>query len=161
MTKLFVSLLLFVLVHSSSSFNVIPLSGSELSNADKAAVIQLSIELIIEQKARLENQGKGHPVDLSEFAIISDENMSPALLPRIPGFRFRLMKEREVQRRAQRPETFRYVRVGEFSGNENGLGFSLALIERRGGLPYHSRVFKYTFRKSADKWQGKIHLIIC
>lgn len=161
MTKLLVLLTLFVLVHSPASIHARALGRSALTNADKAAIIQLSIELIIEQKARLKRQGIVHPAGLSEFMIIAGDNMSPALLPKIRGFRFSLMREKEIQRKGRRSERFKYLRVGEFSGEEDNVTFSLGIIERRGGLPYHSEVCKYLFSKSGDKWQGKILTIIC
>jgi 2'-5' RNA ligase len=38
------------------------------------------------------------------------------------------------------------VHVREFSGGEDNVTFSLGIIERRGGLPYHSEVFLCHFR---------------
>jgi hypothetical protein len=106
-------------------------------------------------------KSQGHPATLSEFMIVSKENMSPALLPKLPGFRFSLMGAKEIQKRWHRPRTFKYFWVGKFSGGSEVVGLSAGISESRGGLPYHSTVYKYQFSKSGEKWQGKIHTIIC
>ena len=159
MTKALLSLLLFALVVSSTPLIARPVSGPALSNADKAAIIQLAVELIRERETRLKSQG--HPSTLSEFMIVSKENMSPDLLPKLPGFRLSLMGEKEIQKSWKRSRTFKYLRVGEFSGGSEVVGLSVAISESRGGLPYHFSVYKYQFTKSGEKWQGTIHTVIC
>jgi len=159
MTKALLSLLLFALVVSSPSIIARPLGRPALSNADQAAIIQLAVELIIEMEAR--SKGKGHLSRLSELMIVSKKNMSPALLPKLEGFRFSLMGEKEIRKRWKRSRTFKYLWVGEFSGGSEVVGLSVGISESRGGLPYHFSVYRYQFSRSGEKWQGKIHTVTC
>jgi len=86
--------------------------------------------------------------------------MSPRLLPRIPGFEIRLMKPAAIEKRTQPPEGFKFLDIA-FSQKGEFIWFDLYIIERRGGLPMHSHVYKYVFSKSGDVWQGKIVMVIC
>lgn len=128
------------------------ISPPALSVADKAAIIQSAMEM------KLDRDG---PAQFAEFLVFSTYNMSPALLPKIPGFRFTLMNENLIQKKARRRMSFRWLRIGEFSLDRDVVTFKLAIIERRGGLPYHSHLYQYAFTKSGDQWHGKLVLIIC
>ena len=124
-----------------------------LTNQDRAAIIQAVME------SKLKSEG---PLKFSEYLIISTENMSPVLVPKIPGFRFKLMRSAEIRRRQKHAARFRYLIMDELKDwNGRSLNFDLAIIERCGGLPCHSHVYKYSFQKVDNKWQGRIFMVIC
>jgi hypothetical protein len=124
-----------------------------LTNQDRAAIIQAVME------SKLKSEG---PLRFSEYLIISTENMSSVLLPKIPGFRFKLMRPAEIRRREKHAARFRYLIMDELKDwNGRSLNFDLAIIERCGGLPCHSHLYKYSFEKVDNKWQGKIFMVIC
>ena len=127
--------------------------GEVLRRQDRAAIIQAVMEL------KLKTEG---PLKFSEYLIISTENMSPSLLPKIPGFHFKLMKPTEIRKRQQHAAKFRYLKMDELKvWNGRLLKFDLVIIERCGGLPCHSHVYKYSFKKVDNKWQGQIVMVIC
>jgi len=127
-----------------------------LTKQDRAAIIQAVMEL------KLKSDG---PLKFSEYLVISTENMSPSLLPKIPGFQFKLMRPAEIRMRekhAKPADRIRYLIMDELKDwNGRALNFDLAIIENCGGLPCHSHVYKYSFRKVDNKWQGERYLIIC
>lgn len=124
-----------------------------LSNRDKAAIIQLAMEL------KLKSEG---PLKFSQYLIISTENMSTSWIPRIPGFQFELMRPSEIRKRQKRAERFRYLRMDELKEwNGRSLRFDLAIIERCNGLPCHSHVYKYIFERVDNQWRGQISMVIC
>ncbi|MGH9968075.1 MAG: hypothetical protein ACREBG_09620 [Pyrinomonadaceae bacterium] len=86
--------------------------------------------------------------------------MSSRLLPKIPGFEISLMKPAAIEKRTQSPAGFKFLDIA-FSQKGNLIWFDLYIIERRGGLPMHSHVYRYVFSKSAYAWQGKIVMVIC
>ena len=124
-----------------------------LTNRDKAAIIQLAMEL------KLKREG---PLKFSDYLIISTENMSPSWMPRIPGFQFKLMRPSEIRKREKRADRFRYLIMDELKEwNGRSVGFDLAIIERCGGLPCHSHVYKYSFERVDNRWRGHIFMVIC
>jgi len=127
-----------------------------LTKKDRAAIIQVVMEL------KLKRDG---PLKFSEYLVISTENMSASLLPKIPGFQFKLMRPAEIRKRRkhEKPaDRFRYLIMDELKDwNGRALSFDLAVIERCGGLPCHSHVYKYSFRKVDNKWRGEIYMVIC
>lgn len=130
-----------------------PYDRLALTNRDKAAIIQQAMEL------KLKSEG---PLKFSEYLIISTGNMSPSLMPRIPGFQFKLMRPNEIRKRQKRADRFRYLMMDELTDwNGRSLEFELAMIERCGGLPCHSHVYKYSFKKVDSQWQGQIFMVIC
>ena len=125
--------------------------ATDLTDADKAAIIQAAMEL------RLARVGKE---EFAQFRIFSTDNMSPALLPVFDGLRFTLMRPRAIER-SQRRLIFRYLRIGELSGDADHVKLKLGIIETRGGLGYHVHSYEYSFTRTGDKWQGKIVWVIC
>ena len=123
----------------------------QLSLRDKATIIQLAMEL------KLKDQG---PLKFSQHLVFRAGEVSPKLLPEIPGFEFRLMKPATIEKRSQRPEGFKFLDIA-FSQKGELIVFDLLIIERRGGLPMYSHVYKYVFNKSKNEWQGKIFMVIC
>jgi hypothetical protein len=149
-----VAILLSVYLVSNSAQVVRCANGkAALTNSDKAAIIQLAMEL------KLKSEG---PLKFSEYLIISTENMSASWMPRIPGFQFKLMRPSEIRKRQKRAERFRYVIMDELKEwNGRSLRFDLAIIERCGGLPCHSHVYKYNFERVDNQWRGRIFMVIC
>lgn len=129
-----------------------PVACEELSSADKAAILQLVFEI------KLKRDG---PAKFAEYLTISAANMSPAMLPEIPGFEFRLMKPKEIQKRQKEAGRFRYLIVSEFTTRDRFVELSLGIIERSGGLPLYAHSYRYRFEKIDGKWQGQIYMIIC
>jgi hypothetical protein len=147
----------FAVLLTVSLFTQSVVNGAEdrivLTNQDRAAIIQAVMEL------KLKSEG---PLKFSEYLIISTDNMSPLLLPKIPGFRFRLMRPAEIRRQQKNAARFRYLIMDELKDwNGRALEFDLGIIERCGGLPCHSHVYEYSFHKVDNKWQGKIFMVIC
>lgn len=126
--------------------------AEKLSEADRAAIIQKAMEL------KLQKDG---PEKFSEYLVISTENMSLKLLPKIQGFNFKLMKPREIEKRQKKATRFRYLRIDELTRQGQFVNFSLGVIERCGGLPCHAHFYKFVFEKIDGQWQGRIHMIIC
>jgi len=124
---------------------------SELSPSDKAAIIRSAMEI------KLKSEG---PSKFSEYLVFSTTDMSSALLPRIPGFAFRMMKPSQIKKRTQSIAGFRYLIV-DFAKTGEFISFNLHLVERRGGLPLYSHVYKYRFSRVGGEWQGKLFMIIC
>src|SRR5690348_17888841 len=127
-------------------------SAADLSDADKAAIIQAAMEL------RLARVGQE---EFTQFRIFSTDNMSRTLLPVFDGVRFSLMRPQLIERNKRRQTIFRYLRVGEFSGDGDSVKFSLGIIETRDGLGYHSHVYHYAFTKTDNRWVGKIVWAVC
>jgi hypothetical protein len=65
MTRTLLSLLLLVMLHSSSPIIARPLSRSALSDSDKAAIIQLAIELVVEMGDE-ESRASSHVVGIHD-----------------------------------------------------------------------------------------------
>ena len=151
MKRLPLFLLLPLVLFSANVGNAQSVSKPPLSLRNKAAIIQLAMEL------KLESEG---PLKFSQHLVFRAGEMSPKLLPKIPGFEIHLMKPAAIEKRTQPPEGFKFLDIA-FSQKGESIGFDLYIIERRGGLPMHSHVYKYLFIKSGDMWQGKIVLIIC
>ena len=126
--------------------------SEEISQADKAAILQLAFEL------KLEKEG---PEKFAEYLTISTENMSRGLLPNISGFEFKLMKPTEIRKRQKKADRFRYVFVSEFDRGSRFVRLALGLSETCRGLPCHSHSYQYVFEKVEGKWQGRIDRIIC
>jgi hypothetical protein len=124
----------------------------DLSDADKAAIIQAAMEL------RLARVGKE---EFAQFRIFSTDNMSPALLPVFDGIRFSLMRPQVIERNQRHQSIFRYLRIGKFSGDADHVNIKLGIIETRGGLGFHVHSYEYSFTRTGDKWQGKIVWVIC
>jgi len=124
----------------------------EISSADKVAILQLAFEI------KLKREG---PEKFAEYLTISTENMSNAMLPKLPGFEFKLMPPNQIKKRQKKADRFRYLLVSEFTKRGRFIDLSLGIIERCGGLPCHSHSYRYAFEKIDGKWQGQIYLIIC
>jgi hypothetical protein len=127
-------------------------AASDLSDTDKAAIIQAAMEL------RLARVGQK---EFAQFRIFSTDSMSNALLPVFDGVHFSLMRPQLIERNKRRRLIFRYLRIGEFSGDGDSVKLSLGIIETRGGLGYHSHVYHYAFTKTDNRWHGKIVWVIC
>jgi hypothetical protein len=123
----------------------------QLSFRDKAAIVQLAMEL------KLKSEG---PLKFSQHLVFRAGEMSQKLLPKIPGFEIRLMKPAAIQKRTLPPEGFKFLDIA-FSQKGDFIVFDLYIIERRGGLPMHSHVYQYVFSKAGGVWQGKLLMIIC
>ncbi|HEX6733107.1 MAG TPA: hypothetical protein VF074_24005 [Pyrinomonadaceae bacterium] len=115
-------------------------------------ILQLAFEI------KLKKDG---PEKFAEYLTISTENMSSAMLPKLPGFEFKLMKPNEIHKRQKKADRFRYLLVSEFTRRGRLIELNLGIIERCGGLPCHSHSYRYSFEKIDGKWQGQIFLIIC
>jgi hypothetical protein len=146
-TLLFAGALTACLFANSNAF-----AAPDLSDTDKAAIIQAAMEL------RRERVGQE---EFAQFRIFSTDNMSRALLPVFDGVRFALMRPQLIERNKRRQTIFRYLRIGEFSGDGDSVKLSLGIIETRGGLGYHSHVYHYAFTKTDNRWHGKIVWVIC
>ena len=129
-----------------------PASESPLTVADRAAIVQAAM------KIKFDRNG---PAEFGEFLIFSSTNMSPALLPQIPGYRFTLMNENQIRRNVRRRLIFRYLRLGTFFGDADHVTLKLGIIETRGGLGYHVHSYEYAFTRTDDQWQGKLVMVIC
>ena len=129
-----------------------PSASQEISSADKVAILQLAFEIKLERDV---------PEKFAEYLTVFAENMSPEMLPKIPGFEFELMKPNEIQKRQKNADRFRYLAVGKFTNRGRFIYLNLGLIERCGGLPCHSHSYQYSFEKIDGKWQGQIYRIIC
>ena len=127
-------------------------AATDLSDADKATIIQAALEL------RLARVGQE---EFAQFRIFSTDNMSPALLPVFDGVRFELMRPQLIERNKRRRLIFRYLRISEFSGNADHVTLKLGIIETRGGLGYHVHSYEYSFTRTGNKWQGKIVWVVC
>ena len=124
MKKLSFLLLLMIMLGGRASSQSI---SKPLSMADKAAIIQVAMEM------RLKLDG---PLKFSQYSVFRKGEMSAALLPKIPGFPFRMMSRAAINRRTQTPEGFRYLDLG-FTQSDQFVGFELYIVERRGGLPMY------------------------
>lgn len=124
----------------------------QISPADKAILIQKVMEI------RLKTEG---PEKFSDYLIISTDNMSSTLLPKIDGYQFTLMKPKEIQKRQKKADRFRYLRVNEPKLQGRVVILWLGVIERCGGLPCHSHSYQYVFEKIDGEWQGQIRMVIC
>jgi hypothetical protein len=129
-----------------------PVSEPPLTVADKAAIVQTAM------KIKLDRNG---PTEFGEFRIFAATNMSPALLPQIPGYRFTLMSEDQIRRNVRGRLIFRYLRIGPLSGDADHVTLKLGIVETRGGLGYHVHSYEYAFTRTGDQWQGKLVMVIC
>jgi hypothetical protein len=129
-----------------------PVSEPPLTVADKAAIVKTAM------KIKLDRNG---PTEFGEFRIFAATNMSPALLPQIPGYCFTLMSEDQIRRNVRRRLIFRYLRIGPLSGDADHVTLKLGIVETRGGLGYHVHSYEYAFTRTGDQWQGKLVMVIC
>lgn len=116
-------------------------SKPHLSLRDKAAIIQVAMELKLKSEGLLK---------FSEHLVFRAGEMSPRLLPRIPGFEIRLMTPAAIKKRTLPPEGFKFLDIA-WSQKGEFISLDLYIIERRGGLPMHSHVYQYLF----DREQGR------
>jgi hypothetical protein len=151
MKRLQQSLLLLLALLSANVGNAQSVSKPRLSLRDKAAIIQVAMEL------KLKSEG---PLKFSQHQVFRTGEMSAKLLPRIPGFSFSLMTPAAIRKRTLPPEGFKFLDVSFWQKGEV-IEFDLHIIERRGGLPMYSHVYEYFFRKSGGVWQGEIVMVIC
>lgn len=124
----------------------------EISSADKVAILQSAFEI------KLKKDG---PEKFAEYLTISSENMSSAMLPKLPGFEFKLLEPKEIQKRLRKADRFRFLIVSEFTRRGRFIELNIGIIERCGGLPCYAHSYRYRFEKIDGKWQGQIYLIIC
>lgn len=93
-------LLLPLALFSANLANAQSVSKPQLSLRDRAEIIQLAMEL------KLKSEG---PIKFSQHLVFRAGELSPGLLPKIPGFEIRLMKPAAIEKRTRRPEGFKLL----------------------------------------------------
>ena len=122
-----------------------------LSMRDKAEIVRVAMEM------KLKHDG---PLKFSEYSTFRSGEMTPELLPKIPGFRYRLLSPKAIQKKAQSLKGIKFLDVA-FSPGEDATSFQLYVSSRSGGVTVRAHVYRYLFVKVGYRWHGEIILIIC
>jgi hypothetical protein len=151
MKRIFPALLLPLVLCIATEVHAQSVKKRRLSTHDKAEIVRIAMEM----KLKLEE-----PLKFSEYSVFRSGEMTPELLPRIPGFQYRLLSPAAIRRKAQTRKGIMFLDVG-FSQGEEATGFQLYMSSRSGGKTRRAHVYRYLFSKVGDRWQGQITLITC
>jgi hypothetical protein len=130
----------------------------QLSDADKAAIINIALDLWFARAAELANdQG----AELLKYNTLSTEDMSANLVSQLSGIKLVLREPKQIKKLSRQATAFRYLRLGDFTSKGNSIGFTLGAISQTNGLPLGAHSYQYLFENIAGQWLGKMTIIIC
>jgi hypothetical protein len=116
---------------------------TSLTNKDKAIIVK-SILL----KEDFLNRGLGVD-ETKEIVNLSLENITPEVVPKIPGIKFVLFNQEQIKEKIK--TSFRYYAFGRF-----GIKGSKVLVDFGNYFPSYSNGSTYEFKRVKGKWIGKL-----